>query len=80
VDDDVAADTDAALVLASSASRFCLWTSTSRIKASNRANELSFSSPGISRSEPGMHRSWNALSRMVSRGPGGEPESIIGGS
>jgi hypothetical protein len=44
------------LDLASSASRCLLFSSISFINASNRAKELNFSSPGTSRSEPGMQR------------------------
>lgn len=54
---------------------FCWWlrlSSASRIRASNRASELNFSSPGMVVSEPGMYLIWNARSRMVSRGAGGE--------
>jgi hypothetical protein len=48
--------------------------SASRIRASNRAMLLFFSSSN--RSLPGIHRIWKALSRIVSRGPGGE-EAIV---
>ena len=52
--------------------------SASRIRASNRAMLLIFSSS--SRSLPGMHRIWKARSRIVSRGPGGDEAITVTGA
>jgi hypothetical protein len=52
------------------------FSSISRIRASNRATELSFSSPGRICSEADMLLIWKALSRMVSLGIGGELELV----
>lgn len=52
----------------------CFRSSTSRIRASNRAMLLIFSS--VTRSLPGIQRIWNARSRIVSRGAGGVEATI----